>query len=849
VVCGPAEGIAKAAELTKGLKSDDEKIHAIYNFVSLKFHYIGLDFGIGRYQPHAADDVLDNGYGDCKDKHTLLASLLKAAGIDAWPVLIHATRKLDPDVPSPAQFNHVISAVPEGDKLVWLDTTPEVAPFGLLMLTLRGKQALVIPTNKAPKLATTPENPPQPQRQEFSMSGKLNTDGVFTGHAEQIYEGDVEVALRAAFRQVPESQWKELVQRISRRLNFAGDVSEVKVSAADEIDEPLLISYDYERKNFGDFENHHTIAPLPPMGIEFTRDSKDRKPPEPVLLGSVGKVTYRARVELPTGYKVLPQSPVHLAESFADYDSRTIVDEQWMTITRVLTIKKSEVQLSDWEAFRKFGQGVNDDESNFMGLEGSSTGVLGGKDSGKESVEARDKGDTVKAEKLAPADVAKLFHDGEYALQQRDFQKAQELFENVIAADPNFKGAHFDLGMALGARNNVTDSIEQFRAEEKVSPENVRSYQIVAMFLTQTNKHDEAIQEWRKLLKVDPENRTAALALGGLLYRSGKYPEAVDVLETAVKTAPDSSSLQMQLGASYIKMGQNEKAIASFRKVVDQKGDDPGILNEIAYTLAENKLRIDLAQQYAETAVKKLEAESVRVVAEADTSARVVYQLSLTWDTLGWIYFLNGDTSRSESYVRAAWLLGQAAEVGEHLGEIYEKEGNKKAAAHTYELALAAAGEAPIYPGGRALPTAPNGSGSLASEITSRYQKLTGTKPSIRETNRLPNGKWTKSVVEEFSDMRTIKFGKQPNTSGSATFSIVFAPGKIEAVDYQSGEQSLKALTERIKAAQYQVEFPPESAARIRRQALANCSSISGCMVVLVPPAPPRSLPNYSPSY
>ena len=66
--------------MTKGLKTDDDKIHAIYNFVSLKYHYIGLDFGIGRYQPHAADDVLDNGYGDCKDKHTLLASLLKAVG-------------------------------------------------------------------------------------------------------------------------------------------------------------------------------------------------------------------------------------------------------------------------------------------------------------------------------------------------------------------------------------------------------------------------------------------------------------------------------------------------------------------------------------------------------------------------------------------------------------------------------------------------------------------------------------------------------------------------------------------------------------------------------------------------
>lgn len=194
---------AKAAELTKGLSTNEEKIHALYNFVSLKYHYIGLDFGIGRYQPHAADDVLDNGYGDCKDKHTLLASLLKAVGIDAWPVLIHATRKLDPDVPSPAQFNHVITVVPNGAQMIWLDTTPEVAPFRLLLLTLRNKQALMIPANKPPVLVTTPENPPFPEERKFSAEGKLSADGTFTGHMEQSFRGDGEVLLREVFRQVP----------------------------------------------------------------------------------------------------------------------------------------------------------------------------------------------------------------------------------------------------------------------------------------------------------------------------------------------------------------------------------------------------------------------------------------------------------------------------------------------------------------------------------------------------------------------------------------------------------------------------------------------------------------------
>src|SRR5262249_50949561 len=110
---------AKAAELTKGLNTDDEKIRAIYNFVATRFRYVSLSFGVGRYQPHAAEDVLSNEYGDCKDKHTLLASLLGAAGIEAWPALLNSNGKIDPDVPTPGQFNHVITYIPHGDKPIW----------------------------------------------------------------------------------------------------------------------------------------------------------------------------------------------------------------------------------------------------------------------------------------------------------------------------------------------------------------------------------------------------------------------------------------------------------------------------------------------------------------------------------------------------------------------------------------------------------------------------------------------------------------------------------------------------------------------------------------------------------
>jgi Domain of Unknown Function with PDB structure (DUF3857)/Transglutaminase-like superfamily len=120
---------AKAAVLTKGATDDDAKLRAIYNYVSTGFRYIGVAFGVGRYQPHFAAEVLDNQYGDCKDKHTLLASLLNASGIKAYPALISTSRDIDPEMPSPSEFDHVITVIPQASALSWLDTTAEVGPF------------------------------------------------------------------------------------------------------------------------------------------------------------------------------------------------------------------------------------------------------------------------------------------------------------------------------------------------------------------------------------------------------------------------------------------------------------------------------------------------------------------------------------------------------------------------------------------------------------------------------------------------------------------------------------------------------------------------------------------------
>src|SRR5687768_9402468 len=67
----------KAEEVIRGRATEKEKVTALYEYVAKNFRYVSLSLGQGRYQPHSATDVMSNQYGDCKDKHTLLASMLE----------------------------------------------------------------------------------------------------------------------------------------------------------------------------------------------------------------------------------------------------------------------------------------------------------------------------------------------------------------------------------------------------------------------------------------------------------------------------------------------------------------------------------------------------------------------------------------------------------------------------------------------------------------------------------------------------------------------------------------------------------------------------------------------------
>jgi tetratricopeptide (TPR) repeat protein len=325
-----------------------------------------------------------------------------------------------------------------------------------------------------------------------------------------------------------------------------------------------------------------------------------------------------------------------------------------------------------------------------------------------------------------------------------------------------------------------------------------------------------------------------------LLYASEKYPEAVEVLEKAVKVAPDSPSLLLQLGSAYLKTSQNDKAAATLGQAIERKSDDPEMLNNVAYTLAESKVSLDLARQYAEKAVTILEEQSQGTESNEDVGLRVTYQFSLVWDTLGWVYFQQGDLKHAESLVRACWLLGEADVVGEHLGEIYEKEGKTDLAAHAYENALAVSSVPTVQ---TAMMPPPNLAMEAnlreSNEIRARYKKLMGKDPALTEIHRLPNGEWSQTPAEKLRHSRELKLSNEGKLSGSAQFTVEFKPGKGNSASFVQGDEELKILSGKLESAHFPLEFPADSGAQLFVHVDVNCHPGASCIASLINPLPP----------
>ena len=807
---------AKATEVTKSATDESARIRAIYSYVSTQFRYIGIDFGIGRYQPHTAAEVLANQYGDCKDKHTLLASLLEASGVSAYPALISVGHAIDPDVPSPGQFDHVISVVSQGPSLTWLDTTPEVAPFGYLLSTLRSKPALVILDGKPASLITTPEDGPSKSVQSFHIKAKLDDSGKLEGRIERSMEGnDVEVLLRRAFRSVPLPNWKDLIQRISYASGYAGDVSDVTAGSPDKIEEPLQFAYNYARKDYPDWSNRRIDPPLPPIVMPEALED-DATAPHNIWLGSPDEIDSLSELELPKGYTPELPKNVDLSLSFGEYHCRSSFKDGILTTDRRLIMKGRELAVSDYESYKKFSKMVTDDHDSYIPLyAGHKPAIPEG--SHMEQITSLPGSTNPEAED-AFEDMANA-HDPAGAVAS--IQRAVEL-------DPKFTRGWLTLGEMFTVLRQPDSALRAYRKAVEGDPQQPLAYKVLASALMKMGASEEALKVWQELTKLSPEDAAGPSGEGTALMALKRYRDAVAKFDEAAKLEPQRASSHGQLGSAYLEAGDDEKALSSYQKALSLDGS-PERYNDVAYSLADAGKQLPTAMEFAEKAVMEEEesTQKIELSKVAVPDLQLMMSLAAAWDTLGWVQFRQGKLDAAAKSINASWLLSQRPVVAGHLGQVYERQHKLAAAARMYLLALAATS-------GR-----PNDAGEI-KEIRGRLQQLT-VRLGTRNLPSVDGG-------AELSRMRIAKVERfaQGTSSAEVFLLLVWDPKEsaFQAQDWRfvSGSEALKPTAQVLRSIRFELSAPDTTPVRLLRRGILGCYQYTGCSLAMFEPDLVRSV-------
>jgi transglutaminase-like putative cysteine protease len=104
--------------------NEDFMLGAI-RFVQDEVRYLGFETGLNSHKPHSPVKVLEQRFGDCKDKSLLLATILQSRGIEAWPVLVNTNMRdhLAEELPSMSAFNHCVVKVRTPIRTFYVDPT------------------------------------------------------------------------------------------------------------------------------------------------------------------------------------------------------------------------------------------------------------------------------------------------------------------------------------------------------------------------------------------------------------------------------------------------------------------------------------------------------------------------------------------------------------------------------------------------------------------------------------------------------------------------------------------------------------------------------------------------------
>ena len=189
-----------AAEITRGLKTDEEKVHALNHWAAMNIRYCGLNMGEGEgYVLHPGDMILRERSGVCKDIAGMSITLCRAAGYEVYPAMTMAGSRVEA-IPAD-QFNHCVGAWKKPDG-TWHMLDPTWIPFSRYDWSrAEGEQHYVIGTPWGESLAMIRPYSAEENLLTLTVRGRIEADGTLRGKLVATGAGQADTRLRRTLGQ------------------------------------------------------------------------------------------------------------------------------------------------------------------------------------------------------------------------------------------------------------------------------------------------------------------------------------------------------------------------------------------------------------------------------------------------------------------------------------------------------------------------------------------------------------------------------------------------------------------------------------------------------------------------
>jgi hypothetical protein len=369
---------ARAQSLIAGAPDFYSKLSRITDYIQMNIRYFIVERGIGGLQANHAADIYRNKYGDCKDKTTLLISMLQVAGIHAYYVAVdHRRGVVDPDEPS-LLGDHMITAIEvpdgvqdprlmaivkgkDGKRYLIFDPTNERTPVGNLPNYLQGGYG-ILAAGASSQIVALPVLPPGANPNEREGSFTLTPDGTLSGSVQTIRSGSGGGELRNNLKGSDEKERREKLE-----ADIAHDVPGVVLNSFQflqpaALDKPIEVDYKLTAGQYA-----HTAGPLllvrPRVVGSDVLPFDDKPRTVPINLDATGRWHDSFDIALPAGYVVdETPDPIDVDVDFATYHSTVTAKDNKLHYDRDYVVRQVQIPADKAVAFRKLESAILTDE-------------------------------------------------------------------------------------------------------------------------------------------------------------------------------------------------------------------------------------------------------------------------------------------------------------------------------------------------------------------------------------------------------------------------------------------------------------------------------------------------------